>query len=380
MQEKDTFKGSTIGGQGSAYLPATKKNFLWAGRLFGLYPFMLQLATFFVGAKQASCTKSSCFAGRTLAMATSASASALFCCTTPPTLPSMMRPPPRPLLRPLSAAQIATLLPYAASSALAARQFGHPMDWSVRLTLSFTSAVCVFSFSNTLALLLSLFWLWGPALSAAFLSSQLRLRFPYAGVWRARVLALTPISRPFSPRSDTSLQELFQNLSPAPSALCVVIGDDSPARLQMEVPISDDYAMVEVGEPAEVLVLSDRPNLSRFKAMRDVYLPRIGVWISQNPCVERAPFEALSLSSSRRRAIGDSQDSWRKEGASSSLWKASKDKRPLLNAVNSQNPWLLSEEPRHWKTSDELDWDSPVEREKDQQPNSSSRWKMLSDE
>lgn len=50
---------------------------------------------------------------------------------------------------------------------------------------------------------------------------------------------------------------------------------------------------VQVGELVEVLVLSDIKSLSRFMAVRDVYLPDMDLWLSEDPCIERPLFEDL---------------------------------------------------------------------------------------
>jgi len=50
---------------------------------------------------------------------------------------------------------------------------------------------------------------------------------------------------------------------------------------------------VRVGETVEVLVLSDIKSLSRFMAVRDVYLPDMDLWLSEDPCIERPVFENL---------------------------------------------------------------------------------------
>lgn len=69
---------------------------------------------------------------------------------------------------------------------------------------------------------------------------------------------------------------------------------------QMDVPIPLRRAKVRVGDPAELLVLSDSPSLSRFRAVREVFLPGRELWLVApgEACVERAVFEEL-----RRRVV-----------------------------------------------------------------------------
>lgn len=64
--------------------------------------------------------------------------------------------------------------------------------------------------------------------------------------------------------------------------------------LQMKVGVpSKKNQQVRVGETVEVLILSDIKSLSRFMAVRDVYLPDMDLWLSEEPCIERPVFESL---------------------------------------------------------------------------------------
>jgi hypothetical protein len=64
--------------------------------------------------------------------------------------------------------------------------------------------------------------------------------------------------------------------------------------VQMKVWVPGKRLQVQVGEPVEVLVLSDLKNLARFMAVREVYLPKLGIWLAEEPCIERQVFEVLS--------------------------------------------------------------------------------------
>lgn len=50
------------------------------------------------------------------------------------------------------------------------------------------------------------------------------------------------------------------------------------------------YELVCEGEPAELLVLSDSPEFESFRAVKDVYLPANGFWLSEYPYADRTSF------------------------------------------------------------------------------------------
>lgn len=53
-----------------------------------------------------------------------------------------------------------------------------------------------------------------------------------------------------------------------------------------------------------MVVLSDRPNCSRFKAVRDVYLPGRKLWLSQDHGIEHAVFEQISSRLGEAKPLG----------------------------------------------------------------------------
>lgn len=96
------------------------------------------------------------------------------------------------------------------------------------------------------------------------------------------------------PRSDDVFQEIFDSQGLDKPFLRLVVGDGSSASLKMKVGLpSKKNQQVRVGETVEVLVLSDIKSLSRFMAVRDVYLPDVDLWLAEEPCLERPVFESL---------------------------------------------------------------------------------------
>ena len=49
-----------------------------------------------------------------------------------------------------------------------------------------------------------------------------------------------------------------------------------------------------VGAPAELVVVSDDASMHRFKAVRDIFLPRTQEFVCDYPFLERAVMRALS--------------------------------------------------------------------------------------
>ena len=48
------------------------------------------------------------------------------------------------------------------------------------------------------------------------------------------------------------------------------------------------------GDEIELLVVSDEPQLQRSRAVREAYLPELGMWISEYPFMERLAYRSIS--------------------------------------------------------------------------------------
>ena len=97
----------------------------------------------------------------------------------------------------------------------------------------------------------------------------------------------------------------------------VLLGDESGARVLLEVPMAPELGDIQAriciqsmppaapadarcppraqtGDEAEVLVVSDDPDLRGFRAVREAYLPEMGLWLSEYPFVERTTYRRVS--------------------------------------------------------------------------------------
>lgn len=140
----------------------------------------------------------------------------------------------------------------------------------------------------------SLTWpLWWPWALAARKNLAVRRQYRYGGLWRTRVLGVTFTGRPkpFGPSADPGglLGGSTMRLAR------VLIGDPGGAQAELALPYDARYELIQPGEPAELVVLSSEPSFQQFKAVKDVYLPSSGLWVSEYPHADRAQFLDVSL-------------------------------------------------------------------------------------
>ncbi|KAL4431055.1 hypothetical protein ABPG75_006311 [Micractinium tetrahymenae] len=140
----------------------------------------------------------------------------------------------------------------------------------------------------------SLTWpLWWPWALAAKKNLAIRRQYRYGGLWRTRVLGVTFTGRPkpFGPSADPGglLGGSTMRLAR------VLVGDPEGAQTELVLPYDARYELIQPGEPAELVVLSADPSFQQFKAVKDVYLPSSGLWVSEYPHADRTQFLEVSL-------------------------------------------------------------------------------------
>jgi hypothetical protein len=147
--------------------------------------------------------------------------------------------------------------------------------------------------------------LWWPWAQAASKNYSLRKKSGYAGLWRTQILEIEAKGRPRpqffggsgsgdegsgsdSPRSNGSRFSTMRTTR-------IVLGDPDGAQTEFVLPQDARYDLIQPGQPAELVVLSESSNFESFKAVKDVYLPECGVWLSEYPYLDRTEFLELSL-------------------------------------------------------------------------------------
>lgn len=203
-----------------------------------------------------------------------------------------------PAVQSLAKEELPRLLPWSGCGERLVLEVGDLEACTARVALSLVACALMYNTSIELASLAGFYWAWAPILSTALPNLLLRLRYGYAGIWSAQVLQVKVSNPPKFIRDDSGdiLGKVFNRLPTIPSTLQLEIGDGSPATFRMEVPLSDGMPQVQAGDRVNVMVVSDDPSLSRFKVLRELYLPDRQAWISEEACIEREAFENLQRS------------------------------------------------------------------------------------
>ncbi|KAI3433469.1 hypothetical protein D9Q98_003281 [Chlorella vulgaris] len=189
----------------------------------------------------------------------------------------------------LSTAEVDRVLPLVPRSQQAAFYNGSATDSVQRWFAALATTVVV----SKVALLAasSLTWpLWWPWAQAANKNLALKRQYRYCGLWRTQVLdvSVTGRPKPFTSLDGGGGGTLLRMAR-------ILVGDPGGAQTEMLLPYDSRYELIQAGQPAELLALSNDAAFRSFKAVKDVYLPGSGLWVSEYPYADRSQFLQVSL-------------------------------------------------------------------------------------
>jgi hypothetical protein len=72
------------------------------------------------------------------------------------------------------------------------------------------------------------------------------------------------------------------------------VGDETGFTAQIKAPLKVEHKVIGRGQVAEMIVMSNRPDLSRIEEITEVYIPNRGVWVCDYPCLRRDFFNEVT--------------------------------------------------------------------------------------
>ncbi|BAS55910.1 hypothetical protein NIES2135_47950 [Leptolyngbya boryana NIES-2135] len=144
-----------------------------------------------------------------------------------------------------------------------------------------------------LIILALVYWLWSPAIQAAVRNAGYR-RYKYAGFLRGEVLDVFVTDELVGTEESVNNRGELVVTENRERRINVVVGDETGFETRIQVPLKREHQAIRIGDTAEMLALSDRPDLGRIAKVSDIFVSRVGVWVSDYPYLRRDEFEAVS--------------------------------------------------------------------------------------
>ncbi|CAI5516371.1 unnamed protein product [Closterium sp. Naga37s-1] len=216
-----------------------------------------------------------------------------------------VRPQRLPAVHALADGALALLVPLAGSGPQVLQMLGGPAAWVRRFVVSMGLAVALYSVSVIAAVTAAFYWAWWPIWRAVAKNLAMRVRYRHAGeckgggaeggwvgVMEGAAAGLAGGAR------GAADQVARADWRPQPHHPGDVVPPHKSVRLSR-------------GDPVELLVLSDCPSLSRFRAAREIFFPQRSLWLvgDKQACVERSVFEEMRRKVALRAAVEDGEDS-----------------------------------------------------------------------
>lgn len=209
------------------------------------------------------------------------------------------------MLIPLTRTKFEDLIPLVATGAQYLYYWGKVSDFLQRLLISIVAVVALVLISGFFlgwefgllrfltGLILGLYWLWNPVYRASLRNLEYR-RYKYSGFWRGEVLDVFVSEELIGTEETVNNRGELVIVENRERRLNLEVGDESGYTTRLQVPLKRSHQSIRPGDTAEMLVLSNRDDLSRIAKVSDIFIPRPGVWVSDYPYLRRDAFEDVS--------------------------------------------------------------------------------------
>lgn len=208
------------------------------------------------------------------------------------------------MLVPLTRQKFEQLIPRVASGPQYRYSCGKSPDFLRRLLISVVSVVSIVILAillgqgfNIVSFLLgtiaALYWLWGPVLWASLRNAEYR-RYQYSGFFRGQVLDVFVTEELIGKEEKVNNKGDLVILENRERRFNLEIGDETGFITQVQVPLRREHQVINQGQVAEMVVLSNQPDLSTIAKVTDVYIPSQNLWVSDYPFLQRYMFAEVS--------------------------------------------------------------------------------------
>ena len=205
------------------------------------------------------------------------------------------------MLTPLTREKFEELIPSISTGTQYAYYWGKGPDLLRRLLISLAGVVVASilggllgqGLQTILGLSAGLYWLWAPVLWASLRNNECR-RYNYSGFWQGQVLDVF-ISEELIGKEETVNQRgdlvIVENRE---RRINLKVGDATGFAVTVQAPLQRSHKSIHPGDISEMLVFSNRPDLSRIDKVSDAYIPKYNLWVSDYPYLERNVFYQVS--------------------------------------------------------------------------------------
>ncbi|WP_392530637.1 phosphate ABC transporter permease [Nostoc sp. C117] len=157
---------------------------------------------------------------------------------------------------------------------------------TVVFKLEFASIVFVFGVIS------AFFWLWYPVFQASMRNVQCR-RYKYSGFFRGRVLDWWITDQLVGKQETVNNKGELVIVENREKWINLEVGDDTGFSIEFQAPLRPNHKAIARGQIAEMVVMSNRSDLSSIEEFTDIYVPSRDLWVSDYPYLRRDFFNEI---------------------------------------------------------------------------------------
>jgi hypothetical protein len=208
------------------------------------------------------------------------------------------------MLVPLTRQKFEQLVPWIASSPQYKYYWGKFPDFLQRLLISVVSAAVLLlvkflfglDFGAIIFLLVfvvSFYWFWGPVFWASVRNAKYR-NYKYSGFFRGRVLDWWLTEELIGKQETVNNKGELVIVENREKWINLELGDDTGFTAEFKAPLRPYHKAIARGQIAEMLVMSNRSDLSTIDQISDIYVRSCNLWVSDYPFLRRDFFNEVS--------------------------------------------------------------------------------------
>lgn len=148
--------------------------------------------------------------------------------------------------------------------------------------------------------LAALFWMWYPIFQASVRNLKCR-RYKYSGFFRGRILDWWITDKLIGKQETVNSKGELVIVENREKRINIEVGDDTGFSVELQAPLRPFHKEITRGQVAEMIVMSNRPDLSSIEDFSDVYIPSRNIWVSDYPYIRRDFFDGVSSRLSQNR-------------------------------------------------------------------------------
>lgn len=217
------------------------------------------------------------------------------------------------MLVPLTRQKFEQILPLIATAPQYKYYWGKSANFLQRLLVSVVAVVAILLVKTLFGLefgaivfvsgvFSAFFWLWYPVFQASIRNAKCR-RYKYSGFFRGRVLDWWITDELIGKQETVNNKGDLVIVENREKRINLEIGDETGFSIEFEAPLRPAHKVITRGQVAEMIVMSNRPDLSSIEEFSDIYIPSRNLWVSDYPYLRQDFFNEVS-----RRLGADPQD------------------------------------------------------------------------